>query len=148
MDGVVTKDEQAMLDDMAIYLGLEPDETESLERKVREESTAPDEGGNSLYTQMLEVAWQDGEVDDNEQAMLDTLAGMLGLESATNVQLDWVCERLDDRMTAYCSAMEAAWQDGDVSDDEDNMLSALRESLTITDAEHRTILGVVRAKLN
>ncbi|MEE2811535.1 MAG: hypothetical protein VX627_00690 [Candidatus Thermoplasmatota archaeon] len=148
MDGVVTKDEQAMLDDMAIYLGLEPDETESLERKVREESTAPDEGGTSLYTQMLEVAWQDGEVDDNEQAMLDTLAGMLGLESASNVQLDWVCERLDDRMTAYCSAMEAAWQDGEVSDDEDNMLSALRESLTITDAEHRTILGVVRAKLN
>jgi len=148
MDGIVTKDEQAMLDDMAIYLGLEPDETEPLERRVREENVEPEEGGTSLYTQMLEVAWQDGEVDDNEQAMLDTLAGMLGLESASNVQLDWVCDRLDDRMTAYCSAIEAAWTDGEVSDDEDNMLSALRESLTITEAEHRTILGVVRAKLN
>ncbi len=148
MDGIVTKDEQAMLDDMAIYLGLEPDETEPIEKKVREQTAAPDEGGTSLYTQMLEVAWQDGEVDDNEQAMLDTLAGMLGLESANEVQLDWVCERLDDRMTAYCSAMEAAWQDGEVSDDEENMLSALRESLAITDAEHRTIHGVVRAKLN
>ena len=97
---------------------------------------------------MLEVAWQDGEVDANEQAMLDSLAGMLGLDSARDVQLDWVCDRLDDRLKAYCSAMEAAWQDGRVSDDEENMLGSMRNSLTITDEEHKTILGVVRAKLN
>lgn len=147
-DGIVTIDEQAMLDDMALYLGLEPDETEPLEKQVREETLQPEEGGDSLYKQMLEVAWQDGEVDDNEQAMLDSLAGMLNLESARNVQLDWVCNRLDDRLKAYCTAMEAAWEDGEVSGDEENMLSSLRENLTITDAEHRTIHGVVRAKLN
>jgi len=147
-DGVVTKDEQAMLDDMAMYLGLEPDDTEPIEKKVREESIDPDAENSSLYKQMLEVAWQDGEVDANEQAMLDTLAGMLGLESARDVQLDWVCDRLDDRLKAYCSAMEAAWQDGRVSADEENMLGSMRNSLTISDEEHKTILGVVRAKLN
>ena len=147
-DGVVTKDEQAMLDDMAMYLGLEPDDTEPIEKRVRDESINPDAENSSLYKQMLEVAWQDGEVDANEQAMLDSLAGMLGLESARDVQLDWVCERLDDRLKAYCSAMEAAWQDGQVSDDEENMLGSMRNSLTISDEEHKTILGVVRAKLN
>ena len=147
-DGVVTKDEQAILDDMAMYLGLEPHETEPLEKRAREDSVKPDAENSSLYKQMLEVAWQDGEVDSNEQAMLDSLASMLGLESAREVQLDWVCDRLDDRLKAYCSAMEAAWQDGKVSDDEENMLHSMRESLTITDQEHRTILGVVRAKLN
>ena len=147
-DGVVTKDEQAMLDDMAMYLGLEPDDTEPIEKRVRDESIDPDAENSSLYKQMLEVAWQDGEVDANEQAMLDSLAGMLGLESARDVQLDWVCERLDDRLKAYCSAMEAAWQDGQVSDDEENMLGSMRNSLTISDEEHKTILGVVRAKLN
>ena len=147
-DGVVTKDEQAMLDDMAMYLGLEPDDTEPIEKRVRDESIDPDAENSSLYKQMLEVAWQDGEVDANEQAMLDSLAGMLGLESARDVQLDWVCERLDDRLKAYCSAMEAAWQDGQVSDDEENMLESMRNSLTISDEEHKTILGVVRAKLN
>lgn len=147
-DGIVTHDEQVMLDDMALYLGLEPDETEPLEKRVREASESPDSGGASLYKQMLEVAWQDGEVDDNEQAMLDSLAGMLGLESSRGVQLDWVCDRLDDRLKAYCTAMEAAWMDGNVSDDEENMLTALRESLSIVDSEHKTILGVVRAKLN
>jgi uncharacterized tellurite resistance protein B-like protein len=101
-----------------------------------------------LYKLMLEVAWQDGEVDANEQAMLDSLAKMLGLESARDVQLDWVCDRLDDRLKAYCTAMEAAWEDGDVTDDEAHILDSLRENLTITDEEHRTILGVVRAKLN
>jgi len=147
-DGVVTKDEQAMLHDMAMYLGLEPDDTEPIEKRVREETINPEAENSSLYKQMLEVAWQDGEVDANEQAMLDSLAGMLGLDSARDVQLDWVCDRLDDRLKAYCSAMEAAWQDGRVSDDEENMLGSMRNSLTITDEEHKTILGVVRAKLN
>ncbi len=147
-DGVVTKDEQAMLDDMAMYLGLEPYDTEPIEKRVREESIDPDAENSSLYKQMLEVAWQDGEVDANEQAMLDSLAGMLGLDSARNVQLDWVCDRLDDRMKAYCSAMEAAWEDGRVSGDEENILQNLRDSLSISEQEHKTILGVVRAKLN
>ncbi len=147
-DGVVTKDEQARLDDMAMYLGLEPDDTEPIEKRVREESIRPDAENSSLYKQMLEVAWQDGEVDANEQAMLDSLAGMLGLDSARDVQLDWVCERLDDRLKGYCSAMEAAWQDGKVSEDEENMLENMRNSLAISDEEHKTILGVVRAKLN
>ena len=147
-DGVVTKDEQAMLDDMAMYLGLEPYDTEPIEKRVREESIDPDAENSSLYKQMLEVAWQDGEVDANEQAMLDSLAGMLGLDSARNVQLDWVCDRLDDRMKAYCSAMEAAWEDGRISGDEENILQNLRDSLSISEQEHKTILGVVRAKLN
>jgi len=147
-DGVVTKDEQAMLDDMAMYLGLEPHDTEPIDKRVREESIDPEAENSSLYKQMLEVAWQDGEVDANEQAMLDSLAGMLGLDSARNVQLDWVFDRLDDRLRAYCSAMEAAWNDGIVTDDEDNMLQSMRDSLTITEEEHKTILGVVRAKLN
>ena len=147
-DGVVTKDEQAMLDDLAMYLGLEPYDTEPIEKRVREESIDPDAENSSLYKQMLEVAWQDGEVDANEQAMLDSLAGMLGLDSARDVQLDWVCDRLDDRMKAYCSAMEAAWEDGRVTDDEENILQSLRDSLSISDQEHKTILGVVRAKLN
>jgi uncharacterized tellurite resistance protein B-like protein/DNA-binding MarR family transcriptional regulator len=147
-DGVVTKDEQAMLDDMAMYLGLEPYDTEPIEKRVREESIDPEAEHSSLYKQMLEVAWQDGEVDANEQAMLDSLAGMLGLDSARDVQLDWVFDRLDDRMKAYCSSMEAAWEDGRVSDDEENILQSLRDSLSISDQEHKTILGVVRAKLN
>ena len=147
-DGVVTKDEQAMLDDMAMYLGLEPYDTEPIEKRVREESIDPDAENSSLYQQMLEVAWQDGEVDANEQAMLDSLAGMLGLDSARDVQLDWVCERLDDRLKGYCTAMEAAWKDGNVSDDEENILQSMRNSLSISDQEHKTILGVVRAKLN
>jgi len=147
-DGIVTKDEQIMLEDMAMYLGLEPHDTEPIEKRVREESTNPDAENSSLYKQMLEVAWQDGEVDANEQAMLDSLASMLGLDSARDVQLDWVCDRLDDRLKAYCSAMEAAWEDGEVTDDEENMLESMRNSLTITEEEHKTILGVVRAKLN
>ena len=147
-DGVVTKDEQSILDDMSMYLGLEPHQTEPLEKQARDDSVKPDAENSSLYKQMLEVAWQDGEVDSNEQAMLDSLASMLGLDSAREVQLDWVCERLDDRLKAYCSAMEAAWEDGKVSDDEENMLGSMRNTLEISDEEHRTILGVVRAKLN
>ena len=80
--------------------------------------------------------------------IIGALAGMLGLDSARDVQLDWVCDRLDDRLKGYCSAIEAAWEDGRVSDDEENMLQSMRDSLSISDQEHKTILGVVRAKLN
>ena len=44
--------------------------------------------------------------------------------------------------------MEAAWEDGTVTDDEENILQSMRDSLSISDEEHKTILGVVRAKLN
>ena len=83
-----------------------------------------------------------------DRAILDSLAGMLGLDSARDLQLDWVCDLLDDRLKGYCTAMEAAWEDGDVSDDEENILQSMRVSLSISDQEHKTILGVVRAKLN
>ena len=55
-DGIVTKDEQIMLEDMAMYLGLEPHDTEPIEKRVREESINPDAENSSLYKQMLEVA--------------------------------------------------------------------------------------------
>lgn len=148
-DGIVTTDEQIMLDDMAMYLGLEPEQTESIEKAVTEEKKGTGDSDHSvIFRQMLDTAWQDGEIDASEQAMLDTLAKMLGLEKSADIQLEFVCDQLDDRLKAYCAAMEAAWDDGTISEDEENMLGNLRQTLKITSSEHRTIEGVVRAKLN
>lgn len=148
-DGIVTTDEQIMLDDMAMYLGLEPEQTESIEKVVTEEKKdAADSDHSLIFKQMLDTAWQDGEIDASEQAMLDTLAKMLGLDKPADIQLEFVCDQLDDRLKAYCAAMEAAWDDGTISDDEEFMLATLRNTLKISASEHRTIEGVVRAKLN
>jgi len=45
------------------------------------------------------------------------------------------------------SALEAAWSDGEVSDDEEAILANLRSCLNITSNEERALMQEVRERL-
>lgn len=91
-DGLITADERGMLDDISLHLGLEPDSVDKIESEVSSERVDSPEQQIETYLEVLEVAWQDGFISDDEQAMLDSLARSLGLDSEyiAKVQLEWI----------------------------------------------------------
>ena len=93
-DGQITQDERQMLDDISIHLGLEPDVVESIENEVMGERKHSSDIQIMTYLEVLAVAWQDGFISEDEQAMLDTLALSLGLDVnyALQVQKEWISD--------------------------------------------------------
>ena len=91
-DGHITADERGMLDDISLHLGLEPDSVDKIESEVSAERVESPDQQTDTYLEVLEVAWQDGFISDDEQAMLDSLARSLGLDSEyiAKVQLEWI----------------------------------------------------------
>lgn len=91
-DGQITADERGMLDDISLHLGLEPDAVDKIESEVSSERVESSEQQTVTYLEVLDVAWQDGFISDDEQAMLDSLARSLGLDSEyiAKVQLEWI----------------------------------------------------------
>lgn len=93
-DGKITEDERGMLDDISIHLGLEPDIVESIESEVNSERVDSPSQQTETYLSVLAIAWQDGYISTDEQAMLDTLAKSLGIspEDAREVQEKWISQ--------------------------------------------------------
>ena len=93
-DGQITQDEREMLDDISIHLGLEPEVVERIENEVISERKNSSDIQIKTYLEVLAVAWQDGFISEDEQAMLDTLAQSLGLEAnyALNAQNEWISD--------------------------------------------------------
>ena len=91
-DGILTADERGMLDDISLHLCLEPDDVEKVESEVSSQRINSDDQQRHTFIEVLEVAWQDGFISDDEQEMLDTLAKSLGIdaEHAAQVQLEWI----------------------------------------------------------
>jgi hypothetical protein len=83
-----------MLDDISIHLGLEPDVVESIENEVMAERENSSDIQITTYLEVLAVAWQDGFISEDEQAMFDSLAQSLGLDVnyAMQVQNEWISD--------------------------------------------------------
>lgn len=93
-DGIITDDERGMLDDISIHLGLEPDAVETIEKEVNSERVVSQSQQNETFLEVLAIAWLDGYISSDEQAMLNTLAESLGIgsEEADLLQKNWISE--------------------------------------------------------
>ena len=91
-DDKVSEDERKMLEDIAIQLGLEPSVVENIEKEVMEERVSSKDIQKNTFLEVLSVAWQDGYISEDEQAMLDSLSKSLGLDPdyASEVQKYWI----------------------------------------------------------
>ena len=93
-DGNLTEDEDSMLDEVSLYLGLEPDVVERIHKEVESERDKASEYHITVFLDVLEVAWLDNIITDDEQAMLNALAVSLGIEAqmAGEVQANWIAQ--------------------------------------------------------
>ena len=103
-----------------------------------------------LYQRLYEVAMKDGTVTQDEQAMLDELSVILGLDGQDILLSQNSSRSLEEGMSkaevnrlalrdVYSVVLREALRDGRISQDEQNIIIMLKKFLSITEKEHLEI---------
>jgi len=97
-----------------------------------------------IYRETLEKAWIDGKITLNERIILDHLRQELGIPAREHERIEAETVKKiplisEERYNIYKTALAVAMRNLEISEDEANMLEALRENLNITMLEHDEI---------
>ena len=144
-DGKITKDEQYLLSEVVEFLGMHPERVRRLSDEARKEQKAPPP--EEIYLDMLRQAMVDGELVDDEIALLETVRIAYGFDRLTHDKLLEDAKKspiVSEKYLTYRSTLITALQDGVITEDEGAMLSTLRETLAITDVQHASLLAELR----
>jgi tellurite resistance protein len=96
---------------------------------------------------MLRQAMVDGELVDDEIALLETVRIAYGFDRLAHDKLLEDAKKspiVSEKYLTYRSTLITALQDGVITKDEGAMLSTLRETLGITDVQHASLLAELR----
>lgn len=98
-----------------------------------------------IYRESLENAWIDGKITINERIILDYLRKELGIPLKDSVSIEAEAIKkvpliAEERMSIYRTALAVALRNLEISEDEANMLEALRENMRITMIEHDDLM--------
>ena len=141
-DGRITKDEQQLISEVVDFVGMHPDRVRRLSDEARRSQNAPPP--DEVYRDMLRQALIDGEIIEDEIALLTTMREAFGIDLETHeILLNEAREDpvLDENTMTYRATLVTALADGMITSDESAMLSTLRKSLGISDARHATLLA-------
>ena len=141
-DGKITKDEQQLISEVVTFLGMHPERVGRLSDEARRAQNAPPP--EDVYRDMLRQALIDGEIVEDEIALLSTMRQAFAIDEKTHLRLlnearsDPV---LDEATMTYKATLVTALADGMITADEDAMLSTLRLNLGISDSRHASLLA-------
>ncbi len=141
-DGKITKDEQHLLAEVVEFVGMHPDRVRRLSDEARKSMNAPPP--EEVYLDMLRQALFDGEIIEEEVALLETMRSAFEIDLETHEALLAEAREdpiLDEKTTIYRAALVTALEDGMVSADEDAMLKTLRDTMAISDSKHASLLA-------
>ena len=141
-DGKITKDEQNLLNEVVDFLCIHPKRVIRISEEARQTQNAPPP--EDVYLEMLRQALFDGEILDDEIALLQTMRQSFGIDDDTHEELLQLAKQapvLDEATSTYRSTLITALEDGMITNDEAAMLATLRNSLAISDATHASLLA-------
>jgi len=144
-DGKITKDEQQLLSEVVEFLGMHPERVRRLSDESRRSQKAPPP--EEIYLDMLKQALVDGELIEDEIALLETVRVAFGIDQLTHQKLLKVAidePELPQDIASYRATLQTALADGIITADEDAMLQTLREALNISQSQHAELLAELR----
>jgi len=121
---------------------MHPDRVRRLSDEARKSMNAPPP--EEVYLDMLRQALFDGEIIEEEVALLETMRSAFEIDLETHEALLAEAREdpiLDEKTTIYRAALVTALEDGMVSADEDAMLKTLRDTMAISDSKHASLLA-------
>jgi tellurite resistance protein len=147
-DGKITKDEQQLLSDVVDFLCMHPERARRLSEEARgsPENPPPEE----VYLDMLRQALIDGELADDEMALIKTFQIAFDIDDSTHERLMETARSepaLPENVRTYKATLDTAMEDGKITPDEEAMLRTLREALNVSMAEHASLLAGLRDQL-
>ena len=140
-DGKITRDEQSLLNEAVEFLGMHPERARRLSNEARKELKIPPP--EEVYFDMIMQALDDGEIVQEEVALLDTFRIAFGIDSVTHNSL---LERarnmpvVSEHYQTYSAAVKTAYKDKVITIDEHAILKTLRTQLNISESEHEQIM--------
>ena len=143
-DGKITKDEQQLISEVVNFVGMHPDRVRRLSDEARRAQNAPPP--EDVYLDMLRQALFDGEIMEDEIALLTTMREAFGIDLETHEKLILEAKLdpvLDEATIAYRASLETALEDGMITSDENAILETLRTTLGISDSRHATLLAEI-----
>ena len=141
-DGKITKDEQQLISEVVTFLGMHPERVERLSEDARRAQNAPPP--EDVYRDMLRQTLIDGEIVEDEIALLTTMRQAFGIDDENHLRLLSEARAdpvLDETTMTYKATLRTALADGMITPDEDAMLQTLRENLGIPDSKHASLLA-------
>ena len=141
-DGKITKDEQQLITEVVTFLGMHPERVGRLSDEARRAQNAPPP--EDVYRDMLRQALIDGEIVEDEIALLATMRQAFGIDMDThNLLLEEAKSDpiLDEATITYRETLITALEDGMITSDEAAMLNTLRKNLGILDSRHASLLA-------
>ena len=141
-DGKITKDEQQLITEVVTFLGMHPERVGRLSDEARRAQNAPPP--EDVYRDMLRQALIDGEIVEDEIALLATMRQAFGIDMETHKRLLEEAKAdpiLDEATTTYRETLITALEDGMITSDEAAMLNTLRKNLGISDSRHASLLA-------
>ena len=140
-DGKITRDEQSLLNEAVEFLGMHPERARRLSNEARKGLKIPPP--EEVYFDMIMQALDDGEIMQEEVALLDTFRIAFGIDSVTHNSL---LERarnmpiVSEHFQTYAAAVKTAYKDKIITIDEHAILKTLRGQLNISETEHDQIM--------
>jgi tetratricopeptide (TPR) repeat protein len=103
-----------------------------------------------IYKQSLMKVWEDGILTDEEARLLQGLQKVLNITPQEHEELEREVKLnlTTGNNETYRLALEQAWNDGVITDDEEAMLASLRKALKIPDELHAQMEAKVRQGLS
>jgi DNA-binding MarR family transcriptional regulator len=144
-DGKITKDEQQLITEVVQFLGMHPERVVRLSEQARKELNVPPP--EEIYLDMLRQALVDDTIIDEEIALLDTFRVAFGIDLETHERLLNDAKKdpvYPPHVQTYHETLITAMDDGIITEDEEAMLLTLRNSLSISDGEHASLLANIR----
>lgn len=141
-DGKITKDEQQLISEVVTFLGMHPERVERLSEEARKAQNAPPP--EDVYRDMLRQALVDGEIVEDEIALLKTMRQAFGIDDENHLRILSEARSdpvLDENTMTYRATLKTALTDGMITSDEDAMLKTLRDNLGIPDSRHASLLA-------
>ena len=141
-DGKITKDEQQLIAEVVNFLGMHPERVGRLSDEARRAQNAPPP--EDVYRDMLRQALVDGEILEDEVALLTTMRHAFSIDDEEHERLLTEARSdpiLDESTKTYLATMITALEDGMITADEDAMLATLRQNLGISDSRHASLLA-------
>ena len=141
-DGKITKDEQQLISEVVNFLGMHPDRVRRISDEARRTQNAPPP--EEVYRDMLRQALVDGEILDDEIALLTTMREAFGIDLEAHEKLLKEARMdpvLDEVTSTYRETLITALEDGMITADEAAMLATLRTNLGISEERHSSLLA-------
>ena len=141
-DGKITKDEQQLITEVVTFLGMHPERVGRLSDEARRAQNAPPP--EDVYRDMLRQALIDGEIVEDEIALLATMRQAFGIDIEAHERLLEEAKAdpiLDEATITYRETLITALEDGMITSDEAAMLNTLRKNLGISDSRHASLLA-------